>query len=78
MILRILPRQQLLLLVRMLLCEILALLLMGLLRLLRLLLRRRQLPLFTSRVRLFWRWLLVWMVLLLGIHASQWRSKMLR
>ncbi len=75
MILRILPRQQLLLLVRMLLCEILALLLMGLLRLL---LRRRQLPLFTSRVRLFWRWLLVWMVLLLGIHASQWRSKMLR
>ena len=75
MILRILPRQQLLLLVRMLLCEILALLLMGLLRLL---LRRRQLPLFTSRVRLFWRWLLVWMVLILGIHASQWRSKMLR
>ena len=75
MILRILPRQQLLLLVRMLLCEILALLLMGLLRLL---LRRRQLPLFTSRARLFWRWLLVWMVLLLGIHASQWRSKMLR
>ena len=75
MILRILPRQKLLLLVRMLLCEILALLLMGLLRLL---LRRRQLPLFTSRVRLFWRWLLVWMVLILGIHASQWRSKMLR
>jgi hypothetical protein len=59
----------------MLLWEILALLLMGLLRLL---LRRRQLPLFTSRVRLFWRWLLVWMVLILGIHASQWRSKMLR
>jgi hypothetical protein len=50
-ILLILPRQQpfhLLLLVRMVLCEIL------------------------------WRWLLVGMVLLMGIHASQWRSKMLR